>query len=406
MNINASNPCQPIKELCEQLKMVSKVCDQMTGYDRANENAMPGERLKRAYEEYAEGSSIEDTEKAKKFIDGLSERIFSLANEEVENCLIPDEAKRRLQRQLKATERRYNRENEQSCEMALETLRQVKNRLLFAELTKRPPNTITLTDKEVEKKLIELQNEQAEKQMELLLRELPKQSTKRKKRKNNNSRPLAKREIKKTELVPASEKQVKCITECWKKHVPSILQTSRSQMKEHSRVTRRWEKLDTDAIKAFDNGRYHGMTESEISRQRERHYLPGLERILACDETKKLYSFETSNKNIGILSELTYSDKTVETGIIYLGFGKSDKDLLIHRYFEPFTQFASANKVFEGPRVEDSKDQTEENWECSVRYQFQDLDEKGAILLKFTNNGHSLKIFPTRQEEVNRLLNT
>ncbi len=113
-----------------------------------------------------------------------------------------------------------------------------------------------------------------------------------------------------------------------------------------SRVSR-WKTKNPEEIRQFkDQGhnghtiyRYRDLSNDEIQKFRERHYLPVLDCILEGKILKRDYVRSTSRGN-ALMCDMIYSNGTVEYGHLYFGIIKNK---IYHCYFEPMVSSTSSD---------------------------------------------------------------
>lgn len=298
------------------------------------------------------------------------------------------------------------------------TTQKMQNRLRLAEYRQIPVTELELSDEEITAQLADIdaeKNAQKAEKADLLMQELiaeeaqkQQQTRKRGPQKNNRKGRTGQAKTKKG-AAPAPKKRAKVQKVApkqipWSMKVARDLQTNHKlKVLEHPRVTMRWKSRELSVIRGYDSGRYAQMRDAQLKVQRARHYLPGLERIISSNETRELYSFATPQGSRGIFCEIKYANGRIEEGVVYIGYGQDNKNLMIHRYFEPYENFHNQIDIFAGRGSENIEPANNENWKCDSTYLFEKIEADGTIHMTFSNEDHSLRIFPTRPQEAARL---
>lgn len=172
-------------------------------------------------------------------------------------------------------------------------------------------------------------------------------------------------------------------------------------VEELSRVTQRWRSKNLNDLKKltdYQNGfpvhSYQEMSAEELTLQRARHFLPGIETILAAPDARAKYAFAT-NKGYGMLTMLVIKNKTYE-GVIYFGLEtqivKGNEHLKIyHKYFEQVSGFDEVfSDIIDSP---EDLNELSEGWESVGPYSIT-CRKDGKLDVCFQNEEHKLVIYP------------
>lgn len=191
----------------------------------------------------------------------------------------------------------------------------------------------------------------------------------------------------------------------WPKQVLQDLNSDKNlKVSEHPRVTDRWKDATVDVIREFDDGKYQNRDDEELAVQRARHYLPGLEKIVKSEQLRDLYNYQTSRGADMLRCRIKYANGKKEEGAVYLGYGKQEKDLMIHRYFEPYENFATGQEVFSGKPMPEVENDTENSSETTSLSTFEKIKKDGSLKLTFVGEEHKLYILPMKVNKVAELL--
>lgn len=208
---------------------------------------------------------------------------------------------------------------------------------------------------------------------------------------------------------PATEVQVKPrisrkipIEELKGQLILSLYKTA-TRYSEAERVTKRWKTKDCSLVREFVDINKHGskvqrylyLSDDEISKQRARHYLPGIDRILSNKTFRDIYAFP-SQEGFGLMGEINYGDYS-EHGVVYVGI---DGKKIYHRYFESMVHVANRN-IFTSPPVRTSEPLTQEGWVSKEPFAFA-MNSRGVLTLSYPGEKHSLSIHPLRVDLLDR----
>lgn len=169
----------------------------------------------------------------------------------------------------------------------------------------------------------------------------------------------------------------------------SSLHTRKTDFLITSRVSR-WAESIPAKVRAFQDKkdgamlkRYEELDDEDIAIQRARHYLPGVEKLLADPKDCAKYAFKTS-RGYGLFCEL-HVNKTQEYGVLYFGI---DGKKIFHRYFEPIRDEQKIQDIF--------KQGCEENSEVEgfTPVGAFSVDITATDVVVFTYEGHTLQVHP------------
>ncbi len=160
---------------------------------------------------------------------------------------------------------------------------------------------------------------------------------------------------------------------------------------------KRWEEKNPTIIRNFTDKdrsgdeikRYQEYSDMEISKFRQRHYLPKLECVLSSTQFKKLYTGRTLNGYM-LSADMTYADGKVEGGQI--GFG-IDGNKIYHCYFESSMNFDGTNNTEFGDFSKKELDSAgDDGWVCD-RPTFT-ISSDGILTVKFSGERHTIRVYP------------
>lgn len=178
--------------------------------------------------------------------------------------------------------------------------------------------------------------------------------------------------------------------------------------KDAERVSKRWETKDCSALrKLWDTNcsgepiqRYLKLTDHQIAKQRARHYLPGIDRILSHDTFRTIYSFPKEGNGYGLMADLDYGNGEVECGYVFLGV---DGNRIYHRYFERIHNEEERGWFASQEQDTCEFSDNEGDWIPTVDYTFK-LESNGVLTLSFNDERHKLHIHPLRKELLEQTL--
>lgn len=186
---------------------------------------------------------------------------------------------------------------------------------------------------------------------------------------------------------------------------------------EHKRVTKRWHTKNPEDIRLLEDfeknlktgayekiHRYSKLSDEEILKRRECHYLPGLTSLLIKEE-RELYTFPT-NRGVAMLAKLITPTRS-EEGVVYFGVEKrklGNTEELINRienwvYHAHFKKVKNSDQIFIDCNERPSLEEPEEN---TVKLNEINIDslgtstiiayKNGILEVRFVNEEHYLEI--------------
>lgn len=265
-----------------------------------------------------------------------------------------------------------------------------------------------ITERDIEEKIAKDKHEEAERR-EQCCQELLQEAELEKKQKvlkNEKSKTTPQKQNQKKNSVfsknlPSASTRPLSQAELLSKYTLSFY--GRPSMSEHPRVTKRWRTKNVDEIRNFEDTlasgervkRYEGLNESQIRYMRACHYLPGIEKIFANEQDKKIYTFRTES-GIGMAAILRFENQ-MHYG--FITFGISSNGVLYHRFFEK----TDPNQLFQAIQRSGKEFSPiaplnqAEKWTATSTINFE-ISEDGAIHVSYPEEDHSITIFPIRKK--------
>lgn len=161
----------------------------------------------------------------------------------------------------------------------------------------------------------------------------------------------------------------------------------------HYRVNRRWITKNLDQLRQIGPS-YAELDDAELFLERAKHFFPGLEKLITKKEECAIYTFPT-DRGFGMLCELDYNG-VQKKGILYYGINNATPTIF-HRYFVPDRLNASQREtLITDPSTVPETIESGDAWTEVSSHNFQFSDE-GVISLTYTNETHSLRVFPLRR---------
>lgn len=183
--------------------------------------------------------------------------------------------------------------------------------------------------------------------------------------------------------------------------VEFIFHLQKKSMIETARI-RRWKTKNPTIIREFKDRnkqgkivqKYANLTDKEISVQRAFHYLPGTEKLLS-EDYREIYTFPTEKGRGAYASHFLNGIEL--TGFVYFGQDKRDGKIY-HKNFEPKRYEAKDFiSLFNEHEEIDMEEEEGGEWETQAVYQLE-IDSRGILTAKFTDEDHSIQIYPIRNE--------